>query len=303
MSRVVVVTGANKGIGLATCRRLLRQHADVRVFLGSRDAERGRAAVASLVGEDAAWRDRVAPLELDVTDQASVDAAVKAVGKPVFGLVNNAGVVAASVVQTIAVNVHGTERVTRAFLPSLGDGGRIVHVTSASGSSGIESLRSVGSPWTDVLLSPAVTLEQVQQFCAAAMEAEGKAAEEAAALGFPQSPGTAGPISMWAYNMSKAAENALTLVHARENPRVTVNAVTPGFIDTDLTAPMRGDKSAAEYGMKTPDDGAVPVVHVLMSDEVNAKPPGRYYGSDGKRSPMGSYRSPGDAEYDGASGP
>jgi len=299
MSKVVVVTGANKGIGLATCRRLLREHTDVRVFLGSRDPSRGRAAVESLVAEDASWKERVAPLQLDVTDQSSVDAAVRSVGTPIFGLVNNAGVFTASVAQTMAVNFHGTERTTRAFLPSISDGGRVVHVTSASGSNGISSLQGVQSPWSEILLSPGVTLEDVQQFCAKAVEAEGKSAAEALALGFPPSGGS----PMWAYNMSKAAENALTLLHARENPRVTVNAVTPGFIDTDLTAPMRGGASAADFGMKTPDDGAVPVVHVLMSDEVNSQPPGRYYGSDGKRSPMGFYRSPGDPEYDGSRGP
>jgi len=304
MSKVVVVTGANKGIGLATCRRLLREYGDVRVYLGSRDAGRGRGAVESLVAENGAWEGRVSPLQLDVTDQASVNAAVSEVGSPLFGLINNAGVgptAGGSVAGTIAVNVEGTERVTRAFLPSIRDGGRVVHVTSASGSSGIASLQGVagGSPWPEILLSPEVTLEQVFEFCDAAKKAEGRPAGEAAALGFPPSEGS----PMWQYNMSKAAENALTLVHARENPRLSVNAVTPGFIDTDLTAPMRGGKPAADFGMKQPDDGAVPVVHVLMSDEVAAQQAGRYYGSDCKRSPMGFYRSPGDPEYDGSRGP
>ena len=44
----VVVTGANKGIGLAIVKRLLREYPDVYVYLGSRNVERGEAAIKQI---------------------------------------------------------------------------------------------------------------------------------------------------------------------------------------------------------------------------------------------------------------
>src|SRR5438128_12133292 len=78
-----LITGANKGLGFETARRLLA--AGHTVYLGSRDAERGRAAAAQLGGRY---------VQLDVTDDTSVTAAAKAIeadgGLDV--LINNAGI-------------------------------------------------------------------------------------------------------------------------------------------------------------------------------------------------------------------
>jgi hypothetical protein len=55
-------------------------------------------------------------------------------------------------------------------------------------------------------------------------------------------------------------------------------------------------KSPAELGMKTPREGATAPMHLLFGKlEGN----GRYYGSDGKRSPLDRYRAPGSPEYTG----
>src|SRR5678816_3540175 len=93
--RSILVTGANKGIGLALAKEILRQHADTLVWLGSRSPERGREAVAGLIAENRAWADRLRVLELDVTSEASVARAkteVAGAGAPLHGLVNNAGI-------------------------------------------------------------------------------------------------------------------------------------------------------------------------------------------------------------------
>ncbi len=45
--RRILVTGANKGIGLAIARAILEEHDDTFVYLGSRDADRGRAWIRS----------------------------------------------------------------------------------------------------------------------------------------------------------------------------------------------------------------------------------------------------------------
>ena len=100
------------------------------------------------------------------------------------------------------------------------------------------------------------------------------------------------------YGLSKALANLYTLLLAREHPNLSVNACTPGFIETDLTrhyAASQG-KSAAELGMKPPAAGTKAPMHLLF-DELDGT--GRYYGSDAARSPLDRYRSPGTAPYTG----
>ena len=85
-----LVTGANKGIGLAMAEELVKR--GWRVFLGSRDIGRGEAAAKSLTGPGS-----VQVVQLDVTSDASVAAAADAVRLAtasdggLTGLVNNAG--------------------------------------------------------------------------------------------------------------------------------------------------------------------------------------------------------------------
>ena len=100
------------------------------------------------------------------------------------------------------------------------------------------------------------------------------------------------------YGLSKACANLLTLISARENPRLMINACTPGYIETDLTQAMTGasGKSAAELGMKQPDDGARVVMHLLFE---TLEASGHYYGSDACRSPLDRYRSPGSPAFTG----
>ena len=125
---VALVTGANKGLGLETVARLAAL--GWTVHLGARDPERLEKAVAEVQGRvDGA---DVRALPLDVTDDASVAAAVEVV-RAASGhldvLVNNAGVagtsaapgdvVAADFLPVYGVNVLGPVRMTAAFLPLL----------------------------------------------------------------------------------------------------------------------------------------------------------------------------------------
>ena len=120
-----LITGANKGLGFETARRLI--DAGHTVYVGSRDAERGRRAAGQLGAR---------MVLIDVTDDASVAAAAKTIeadgGLDV--LVNNAGIemrtdgnrvpgaaeVTADVMRSLfETNVFGVVRVTHAFLPLL----------------------------------------------------------------------------------------------------------------------------------------------------------------------------------------
>ncbi|MEJ3656302.1 SDR family NAD(P)-dependent oxidoreductase [Actinomycetes bacterium KLBMP 9759] len=191
-----LITGANKGIGFATAHRLVE--AGHTVYVGSRDAERGRQA-AERLGATA--------IALDVTDDASVDAAaatVEAAGgldvlvnnAGIQGELSGAGVIGASdltadlVRHTFETNVFGIVRVLHAFLPLLRRSAAPVVVNV---SSGLASLSRVTTPGT-----PAHAYRGV------------------------------------AYPASKTAVNAITIHYAKAFPQMRINAVEPGFTSTDL---------------------------------------------------------------------
>lgn len=97
----VLITGANKGIGLETARQLLQ--AGYFVFLGSRDKANGETARQQLV---AAGFEQVAVIEIDVTDDASVQRAAEAVARQtphLDVLINNAGISGGMEQQAIAM--------------------------------------------------------------------------------------------------------------------------------------------------------------------------------------------------------
>src|SRR3954470_7298562 len=135
-----LITGANKGLGRETARRLLADGHDV--WVGARDPAKGEAAARELGSRYVA---------LDVTDDAGVAAAAERVAAEggVDVLVNNAGIVgprkavpeltADDVRQVYETNVLGIVRVTRAFLPCLERSANpvIVNVSSGMGSIGV----------------------------------------------------------------------------------------------------------------------------------------------------------------------
>ena len=200
-NRIALVTGANKGIGLAIARQLgARGHS---IWLGCRDVERGDSAAGTLrkAGIDAH------AVQLDVTDAVSVTSAAATVERAtgrLDALVNNAGLMFApppsaaeesidEMAQMFETNVFGVMRVTQAFLPLLrrSDAARIVMMSSGLSSLG-EALDMRSETW---------------------------------------SVGFAG------YCASKTALNMLTVKLAKElaSEGIKVNAVDPGLTSTDMT--------------------------------------------------------------------
>ncbi|WP_399880554.1 SDR family NAD(P)-dependent oxidoreductase [Streptomyces sp. BBFR51] len=199
-----LVTGANKGLGYETARRL--GALGWRVFLGARDEERGQEAAERLTAGGADVRF----VPLDVTSDDSVAAAVRAVRDSTDRLdvlVNNAGITGEKVgpmdrlikpeetlpqhlIPVFRVNVFGPVRVTQAFLPLLraADDPRVVMVSSGAGSLTVA---------TD-----------------------------------PKRPESA--VAHLMYPVSKAALNMLTVQYANGIPDVRFNLADPGFTATDL---------------------------------------------------------------------
>ncbi len=142
MKRTALITGANRGIGLAIARQLAALGNSV--WLGSRDPAAGEAAAQALcrAGLD------VTPVHVDLADPATLDQAVNKIvrsGRSVDILVNNAGVLHeaplleltdAQMAESLAVHLTGPLRLIRAFAPDMiaRGYGRIVNVSSGWGS-------------------------------------------------------------------------------------------------------------------------------------------------------------------------
>ena len=209
----MLVTGANKGIGLQICKKIVQTVPDAHVLLGSRSAERGEKAVQEVISSVPDAAGRVELLELEVTDDASVAAAVKTVAdkygseKPLYGLCNNAGIgFGRSIPDTLATNFYGTKRVSEAFLPLLDpELGRICNVASASGPNFVRGLDEAG---TALFTSRTTTWEEL----------EGELKRYSALTDFEGI----------AYGLSKAAVNAWTMQFAAANPKLRINSCSPG---------------------------------------------------------------------------
>jgi NAD(P)-dependent dehydrogenase (short-subunit alcohol dehydrogenase family) len=142
MKRTALVTGANRGIGLAVARRLAELGHSV--LLGSRDPSAGEAAAEPVrrLGLD------VVPVHVDLTVPATIDAAIDGIhksGRTVDALINNAGVLHeeplleltdAQIAESIAVHLTSPWRLVRLLAPGMvaRGYGRIVNVSSGWGS-------------------------------------------------------------------------------------------------------------------------------------------------------------------------
>jgi len=187
-----LITGANKGLGHEAARRLVDAGQDV--WVAARDATAGQAAAEQLGARF---------VQLDVTDDASVAAAVQTIrdaGTGLDVLVNNAGISGAhkgvaetgpeDLAEVYATNVLGLVRVTRAFLPLLEESESPVIVNV---SSGVGSMTLTNDP------------ERVENSFVAL-----------------------------AYPSSKSAVTMLSSQYARALPHIRINAVDPGYTATDL---------------------------------------------------------------------
>ncbi|PPQ99277.1 hypothetical protein CVT24_009277 [Panaeolus cyanescens] len=210
MSKVILVTGANTGIGFELVRLLAAQGHTV--YLGARNPDAGATAQTTLVNEGLT---NVKFVLIDLNDIATIEAAKETIEKEegkLDVLVNNAGiskfedrelspltVKISSIRATMETNLFGTIQVTQTFLPLLrkaAPGSVILNVSTEMASNSWMAARNFGH-WIP-------------------------------------------------YNASKAATNsfAISLAKELEPEGIKVNAVTPGYTSTKLNFFGQGGKSA-----------------------------------------------------------
>jgi NAD(P)-dependent dehydrogenase (short-subunit alcohol dehydrogenase family) len=232
MTKIAVITGANRGLGFATARRLGRS--GVKVIVGARTVAKGEEAADRLrrEGFDAE------PLTIDVDSPASVQEAAKHVEQQhgrVDILINNAGILPEATAggvdrpldlrmfrESFETNVFGAVSVTKEFLPLLrrSASGRIVNVSSTMGS--LTDQSDPSSPYYGLVVP--------------------------------------------AYQTSTAALNGFTIALSKvlADTSIKVNSVCPGWVQTDLggpenraAAPTTADQAAQIVVdmASIPDDG------------------------------------------------
>lgn len=222
--RIVLITGANQGIGLQTAKELAAKN--FIVFVGSRDFERGQTAAKSISGDARA-------IQLDVTDAKSIGAAAQRIEKEAGRLdvlINNAAISNTSFKP--GMNLQEYFKTTRASTASLSE---------------------VRAVWETNVFGPLAVYQAMLPLLRKSKSA--RIINVSSGMGsltsnldknFPFRAGFS-PV----YGASKTALNAMTVAMALEleNEGIKVNAVTPGFTRTALNnfeGPETLEQGAAE---------------------------------------------------------
>ncbi|KAL2062042.1 hypothetical protein VTL71DRAFT_6308 [Oculimacula yallundae] len=213
---IVLVTGGNNGIGLAACQ-LFAAQPNYHCIMGSRSLDKGQKALASI--QSASGSDTISLVQLDITSDSSIAAAVEEVQAKhghLDVLINNAGICPmdfsrSTLRNCLETNAISPAVVTEAFAPLLlkASNPRIIYVSSVLGSIQIRG------------------------------DKKNIAYNE----------------SYKAYRISKAALNMVVACDAYEyGDRAKVFAFCPGYVITDL-AGQREAKEKAGFA-KSPDGSA-----------------------------------------------
>jgi len=263
-SKVAIVTGGNKGIGLAIVRALCKQF-DGDVFLTARNDERGKEAVKLIESEGL----KVKYHQLVIDDKKSIQQIQTFMTETYNGidvLVNNAAIAlkmkdttpfGEQAKVTLAANFFGTLDVLRMLLPTIKPNGRVVNVSSMAGAS---ALGKCSAELQQVFRSDSITekqlCERMEEFIKYAQK--GTHTEH----GYPNT----------AYGVSKIGVTVLTIIQARqlqkqEKNTILVNCCCRGWVCTD----MAGAKAP-----KTPDQVAETPVFLAMLPPGTTEPNGKF---------------------------
>lgn len=252
--RVILVTGANKGIGFEVVKKLVQQpsseNKDI-ILLGSRDLTRGQDALTRLGSPS-----NVHLLQLDTSSNESIAHATNEIKQKYGGqldvIINNAGIAPKdetiqAALETFATNYYGVKTLNEYLIPLLRENGRVINVASRVGTM---ALHGVSKDLQEKYISTTLTTEQLDQLVQDFITAvESNTVEK---IGYTNG------MPLLSYGVSKAALIALTKIEARQwsnAKKIYVYAVCPGYCSTDL------NKHAA--GSRPPELGADSILHVV----------------------------------------
>ncbi|KAH3779338.1 carbonyl reductase [NADPH] 3-like [Dreissena polymorpha] len=262
--RVAVVTGSNKGIGVAIVRGLCKQFKGD-VILTARNEGNGKEAIKKLNAEG------LKPVfhQLDITDVASVQRLRDFLQKNYGGLdvlVNNAAIAYKNAATepfseqaevTMATNFWGTLNACNVLFPILRPHARVVNISSRGGSRAASNCsQELQKRFLDTDLSVAKIEQLMKDFVASAKAGNVKA------KGWPEH----------AYGISKIGVTLMTIVQQRQlnsdkRSDIVVNSCCPGYVATDLSS---------FNGEKTTDEGADTTLYLALLPPNAASPKGAF---------------------------
>jgi carbonyl reductase 1 len=277
-TKLVVVTGANRGIGQGIIQLLAKtQHQPLTIYATSR------------AGTDLqikpSHNNEIQYAKLDVGDKDSIASFLRSTlkeGQAVDVLINNAGInnnnneTPELAAQAIDVNYRGTKSMCELFLDQGGmaknTGSRIVNVSSTA------CQLNNYTPSVQEQFRAVKSLSDVDKLAESYLSAVqgGKTAQQDAGWGSGSK----------SYQVSKALINAMTVVLATEHPDVLINCCCPGWVDTDMGHQIGEPPKTLEEGARIP-------VRLAIGELGNAgdrdgglgkdteKISGKYFGNDG----------------------
>ncbi|XP_076825472.1 carbonyl reductase [NADPH] 1-like [Clavelina lepadiformis] len=261
-SRVAVVTGSNRGIGLATVRSLCSKF-EGNVYLTSRNEDRGQEAVKKI-------RDEGLPVkyhQLDIGSENSIknfrDSMLHSYGG-IDVLINNAGVKSKDTIPigiqakyVLGTNFFSTLKVSNLLLPHIKSNGRVVNI---AGFVSLRALKQCSTELQEEFRSASITEDQlIMRMNDYVNFAEKGTLKE---NGLPGS----------AYEFSKLGVSVLSRIQARllseqGKNNILLNACCPGWVRTDMGGPK---------ALKSPEEGAETSVYLALLPKGTSEPHGQY---------------------------